>query len=220
MKILELRTVDGLCIARRVQLASSFRARCIGLLRQTSMPENEGLLLVPGGSIHTMGLRFAIDVVFLSRQMRVLGVAERVQPWRIAIAPRGTARVLELPAGRIAHTGLTIGTYLTVDAAPPDAGERVTIKVPRVRNVPCERSPIQFSLHLPFYRRCAGSVRAKCSAGGKRNQNPAALSARMRLSRSDDAERWNLMTPLFATPSPRMRRRVALTVAPSSSKSP
>jgi uncharacterized membrane protein (UPF0127 family) len=220
MKFLELHTADGCCIARRVKLACSFRARCVGLLSRTGVPEHEGLLLVPGGSIHTFGLRFAIDVVFLSRQMRVLGVAERVQPWRVVIAPRGTARVLELAAGRIAHTGLTAGTYLTVDAAPPDAGERTTIRMPRVRNAPCERSPIQFSLRLAFDRRCTGSIPARCSAGEHRNQNPAALSARIRLSRSDDAERWNLMTPLFATPSPRMRRRVALTVAPSSSKSP
>lgn len=224
MKTLELRTVDGRCIAHQVQMACSLRARCVGLLRHTEIPEHGGLLLVPGGSIHTLGMRFAIDVVFLSRQMRVLGVVERVPPWRVVIAPRGTARVLELAAGRIAATRLTTGTYLTVDAAPGDPSERQTIKLPRVRNAPCERSPIQFSLRLPIERRCTGSSEAKCSTGQERReesrQNPAALSARTRLSRSDDAERWKLMTPLLGTPSLRTRRRVALTVAPSSSKSP
>src|SRR5688572_8710970 len=52
------------------------------------------------------------------------------------------------------------------------------------------------------------------------HQNPAARSAFTRLSRNDDAERWNLIAPLFATPSFRIRRKVARTVASSSSKPP
>lgn len=213
MKTLELRTADGRCIAGHVHMACSFRSRCIGLLRQPSISEQAGLLLVPGGSIHTLGMRFTIDVVFLSRQMRVLELVERVPPWRVVIAPRGTARVLELTAGRIAATRLTIGTYLTVDAAPNPT-------IPRMRNAACERALIQFSLRLPFERRCTSSIEAKCSTGDKGPQNPAALSVRTRLSRSDDAERWKLSAPLLCAPSSRMRRKVAFTVAPSSSKSP
>jgi uncharacterized membrane protein (UPF0127 family) len=153
-------------------MACSFRARCIGLLRQANIPEHEGLLLVPGGSIHTLGMRFTIDVVFLSRQMRVLGLVERVPPWRLVIAPRGTARVLELAAGRIAATGLTTGTYLTVDSAPADPNERQTIKLPRMRNATCERTPIQFSLRLPSERRCTGPTEARCSAGERNVRIP------------------------------------------------
>lgn len=215
MKTLELRTADGRCIARHVHMACSFRSRCIGLLRQTNISEHGGLLLVPGGSIHTLGMRFPIDVVFLNRQMRVLGLAERMPPWRLVIAPRGTARVLELAAGKIAASRLTAGTYLTVDEAPADPSERPTIKLPRSPHTACERSPIQFSLRLPIDRRCTSSIEAKC-----RRQNPAALSARIRLSRKEDAERWKLIAPLFGMPSPRMRRKVAFTTAPSSSKSP
>lgn len=172
MKTLELRTADGRCIARHVHMACSFRSRCIGLLRQENIAEHGGLLLVPGGSVHTLGMRFAIDVVFLSRQMRVLGLAERVPPWRLVIAPRGTTRVLELAAGKIAATQLTTGTYLTVDVATVDPSERPTIKLPRSRGTACERTPIQFSLRLPIERRCTGSIEARCSAGGKEFRTP------------------------------------------------
>lgn len=172
MKTLELRTADGRCIARQVQMACSFRSRCIGLLREKAMPDHVGLLLVPGGSVHTLGMRFTIDVVFLSKQMRVLGLAERVPPWRLVIAPRGTARVLELAAGKIAATRLTTGTYLTVDSARADPSERPTIKVPRIRSTACERAPIQFSLRLPIERRCTGSIEARCSAGGGSVRTP------------------------------------------------
>lgn len=166
MKTLELRTADGRCIARHVRMACSFRTRCIGLLKNSGIPDQEGLLLVPGGSIHTLGMRFTIDVVFLNRQMRVLGLAERVPPWRIVIAPRGTGRVLELAAGKIAATQLTTGTYLIVDSTQ-DPNERPTSKLPRMRAVPCERMPIQFSLRLPLERRCTGSLEAQCSAGAR-----------------------------------------------------
>ena len=161
MKTLELRTADGRCVARHVRMACSFQSRCVGLLRQNVIPAHEGLLLVPGGSIHTLGMRCTIDVVFLSRQMRVVGLAERVPPWRIRVAPSGTRRVLELAAGQIAATKLSVGTYLLVESTPPDRSELPTVKLSRARQPVCERQPIQFTLRLPLERRCAG-VRSPC----------------------------------------------------------
>lgn len=149
MRTLELRTADGRCVARHVHMACSFRSRCIGLLRRPSIPEQEGLLFVPGSTVHTLGMRFNIDVVFLNRQMRVLGLAENVAPWRIVIAPKDTARVLELAAGRIATTRLTAGTYLIVDRPSHEPSDRATTKLPRTNHTPCQRAPIRFSLRLP-----------------------------------------------------------------------
>lgn len=175
MKTLELRTVDGRCVARRVRMACSFHSRCVGLLSKRTIPQEEGLLLMPGGSIHTLGMRFTIDVVFLNRQMRVVGLAEHVPPWRIRVAPSGTRRVLELAAGQISATRLTTGTYLIVDSTPAEPTDRSndpTIKSPRPPTAACSRLPIQFSLRLPPQRRCAVSLTAKCSrsdgTGGRR----------------------------------------------------
>jgi hypothetical protein len=150
MKTFELRTATGRCIARHVQLACSFRSRCLGLLSREAMPKGEGLLMVPGGSIHTLGMRFPIDVIFLNRQMRILGLAEHVRPWRVRVAPKGTRRVLELAAGQIAAHKLKQGIYLVVDSQPPN------------RTGPCEREPIQFSLRVPSQQHCGGPVRGKC----------------------------------------------------------
>lgn len=165
MRTVELRTATGRCIARHVQLACSFQSRCLGLLSRSIMPKEEGLLLIPGGSIHTLGMRFPIDVIFLNRQMRILGLAEGVRPWRIRVAPRGTRRVLELAAGQIAANRLACGIYLIIDTdtpSPPDRSERPTIKMPHVRIGACERRPIQFSLRLPLERRCGGGARETC----------------------------------------------------------
>lgn len=175
MKTFELRTATGRCIARHVHLACSFQSRCLGLLSRDAMRKEEGLLLIPGGSIHTLGMRFPIDVVFLNRQMRILGLSERVRPWRIRVAPKGTRRVLELAAGQIAAHGLKEGIYLIVDAETPDKRDNAmgpTSQLPHVRTGPCERRPIQFSLRPPVQEHCGGPVRATCIAKFKTQRSP------------------------------------------------
>src|SRR5687767_4145782 len=168
MKTFELRTATSRCIARHVYLACSFQSRCIGLLSRGAMRKEEGLLLIPGGSIHTLGMRFPIDVVFLNRQMRILGLCDNVRPWRIRVAPKGTRRVLELAAGQIAAHGLKQGIYLIVDAdsgGKRDNFTRPTIPLGHMCASPCERRPIQFSLRLPLRQHCSVPARAECAKG-------------------------------------------------------
>lgn len=95
-----------------VQVARTFRARAVGLLNRSSLQAEEALLFVPGGSIHTFGMRFAIDVVFLSVRMKVLRIAVHVPPWRVVIAPLGTRFVLELRAGRAHELRLEPGSAM------------------------------------------------------------------------------------------------------------
>jgi uncharacterized membrane protein (UPF0127 family) len=148
MKTVALRTVDGRWIARDVRMGCSLASRCLGLMRTKSLSEQQGLLLTPGRPVHTLGLRFAIDVVFLSRQMCVLALMPFVPPWSVRAAPPGTGRVLELAAGRIASVGLTPGTFLLVESSVDDEASQVTRPVVTT-GPPCERHPIRFSLRLP-----------------------------------------------------------------------
>lgn len=134
MKTIALRTAEGRFIAHEVRIAYSLAARLLALSRERSLPARAGLLLSPARGIHTLGMRFAVDVVFLSSQMRVLALASRVRPWRVLLAPRGTGRVLELAAGQIAATGLKAGTYIVVESNPSTR----------------QRAPITFSLRLPL----------------------------------------------------------------------
>lgn len=137
MKTIALRTAEGRFVAHEVRVACSLSARLRGLSRERSLPTRAGLLLMSARGVHTFGMRFAVDVVFLSRQMRVLGLAPLMPPWRMVLAPRGTGRVLELAAGQIAATRLQLGTFIVVESAQP----------------PKSREPIWFSLQLPMHRR-------------------------------------------------------------------
>ena len=87
-------------IAHHVATAFTFVSRLTGLLGRRELPLDHGLLLHPGGSVHTLGMRFPIDVLFLDRQGRILKIAHSLRPNRAVIAPRGTHAVLELAAGR------------------------------------------------------------------------------------------------------------------------
>lgn len=164
MKTLQLWTTDGKPIARQARPICTFRSRCARLLRNVRSDEQDALLVTPGGSVHTLGMRAAIDVVFLSRQMRVVGLAPNIPPWSFRRAPAGTGRVLELAAGRIEAIGLTPGTFVMVESAPEDEGPTVICRGVEVRapRASCQRLPIQFSLRLPLERRCAPCGGARC----------------------------------------------------------
>jgi uncharacterized membrane protein (UPF0127 family) len=58
--------------------------------------------ITPCGAVHTWGMRFPVDVLFLDSECRLLGARAVLRPWRIALAPAGTRSVLELPARRAA----------------------------------------------------------------------------------------------------------------------
>jgi uncharacterized membrane protein (UPF0127 family) len=62
-------------------------------------------------------MRFAIDAIFIDRAGRVVRVAERLPPWRFAIAAKGARDVLELPAGAAARAGTQAGDELQFEPA-------------------------------------------------------------------------------------------------------
>jgi uncharacterized membrane protein (UPF0127 family) len=95
-----------------VRVASTFLARFVGLMNRSSLAAEEGLLFVPGGSIHTLWMRFAIDVIFLDEQWKVLRIVAQVPPWRVVRSPRRTRYVLELAAGSAGRIVLKPGASL------------------------------------------------------------------------------------------------------------
>ena len=88
-------------VADRAVLADSSLKRLVGLLNRRHLEPGEGLVLVPGGTIHMFFMRTAIDVVFADRDGRVLKTATNVKPWRVVMAPRHTRYTIELPVGAL-----------------------------------------------------------------------------------------------------------------------
>jgi hypothetical protein len=82
-----------------VPVAATRRARLLGLALLAREAAGPGLLIPRCRSVHTFGMRFRLDVVFLDGAMNPVSVRRRVPPRRIALEHRARA-VLELPAGK------------------------------------------------------------------------------------------------------------------------
>jgi hypothetical protein len=83
-------------------------------LKHTSLPRGQGLWIVPCEGVHTFGMKFPIDVVFLDRRRKVLKIRQNMGRGRMAVCIWAHS-VLELPAGTIAATGTATGDQLEFD---------------------------------------------------------------------------------------------------------
>jgi uncharacterized protein len=104
---------DDAVVCERCVLADNPWTRLKGLLGRRSLDDGEGLLIRPTGSIHMFFMRFAIDAVFLDRDMRVLKVSSDLKPWRMA-AKKGAKQVLEIAAGEAGRRGVEPGQRLVL----------------------------------------------------------------------------------------------------------
>lgn len=92
-------------------VADTSALRRKGLLKHESLPAGDGLWIVPCEAVHTFGMRFAIDVLYLDRQRKVLKVREHLGPWRMSACLRAHS-ILEVPAGTAARTRTARGDEL------------------------------------------------------------------------------------------------------------
>lgn len=107
-----------------VEVACTGPERRTGLLRHRSLPDGEGLWIVPCEGVHTFGMKFPIDVLFLNQGLKVLKVRREMRPGRLALCLRGYS-VLELPAGTSARTGTVAGDQLDIQESEAGAGPSV-----------------------------------------------------------------------------------------------
>jgi uncharacterized membrane protein (UPF0127 family) len=107
-------------IAHCVDLADHGATRRKGLLGRDMLTAGEGLWIVPCEAVHTFGMRFPIDLVYLDRDKRVKKIRSAVPPLRIS-ACLSAHSVLELASGSIRSTGTQPGDILEFSAALPSS---------------------------------------------------------------------------------------------------
>jgi uncharacterized membrane protein (UPF0127 family) len=104
-------------VATSVELATTRRARRIGLLGRDHLDSDTAMVLAPCLAVHTAFMRFPIDIAFVDRRGRAVRLVRDLAPWRMAIAPRAYAAI-ELTAGALARHEVDVGDQLelvTVD---------------------------------------------------------------------------------------------------------
>ena len=105
------RADDHSCLIPRAARTGSWLERLRGLLGSPAPAADEALLIRPCSSVHTFFMGYAIDLIFLDRDWRVLKTVESLPPWRMAACPQA-AMVLELAGGSLGQLQLTRGTQL------------------------------------------------------------------------------------------------------------
>lgn len=115
LRLCRVRTASGTVLCERCEVADRPLARMRGLLGRSGLEPGSGMLLTPEPSVHMLFMRFPIDVVFLDREHKVVGVRHELRPWRAAGA-RGAYASLELPAGAAAAVGVEEGDVLVLEA--------------------------------------------------------------------------------------------------------
>jgi hypothetical protein len=113
-------------LGSRVTLAASWFSRLRGFLGRPEPLPGEGILLTPCNSIHTFGIQFDLDVLFLDEQGKVLKLIRGLRPWRFTRRVRQAEYVLEVPPGVIHQSGTHVGDLLTWwDPAPLPISDRI-----------------------------------------------------------------------------------------------
>ena len=103
-------------LATSLSVANTHWTRLRGLLglRSEDFPDGRGLWIVPCRGIHTLGMGFPIDVLYLDRTLTVVDIRTDVQPWRFAPIRAQASSVLELPSRTAAHTRTAVGDKIEI----------------------------------------------------------------------------------------------------------
>jgi uncharacterized membrane protein (UPF0127 family) len=105
-------------LGERVSIASTSLRRMVGLLGKPRLDPGAGLPIVPSQAIHTVAMHFAIDVIFLDRDWRVVALRRAMLPFRMTGLHWNAWCVLELPSGVIGKTSTAVGDQLEIRQLP------------------------------------------------------------------------------------------------------
>jgi len=104
-------------LATRLDMADSHWSRLRGLMATDPKEFSSGcgLWIVPCRGVHTLGMRFPIDVVYLDGDKKVLYLQAKLQPWRMAPVRLKAATVIELPSGTLDETHTEVGDSIEIE---------------------------------------------------------------------------------------------------------
>lgn len=93
-------------------MAEKFTSRLFGLMFKRDMPAGAGLMIPKCNWVHTLFMRFPLDIVYLNSDMSVCHIDEHVDPWRFCLPVLKASSVLELNAGSASDLELKKGDIL------------------------------------------------------------------------------------------------------------
>ena len=112
MKIINLS--KNTLLADKAGLANTFSKRLIGLLGQRSLEKGEGLILSPSNCIHSFFMRFKIDVIFLDKNGKIVGILPSFKPFHLSPIFFTAYLAIELPENTLKLTQTQVGDIIKI----------------------------------------------------------------------------------------------------------
>ena len=106
----------GCVLGEEIRSAVTFFLRLKGLIRTDGLATGEGLWISPCTGIHSFGMRFVFDALFLGPDRKVVGMYRRFRRNRMSRVFWDARGVLELPAGTIERTGTEVGDEIRFES--------------------------------------------------------------------------------------------------------
>jgi hypothetical protein len=110
--VIAVNRTKGKILGDRVGRAETFLRRLVGLLGRPRLSEGEGLWIAPCRSVHSFGMRYPIDVLFLDDQGQVIGAYPDFPPMRLTRFFPKAKGALELPQGALQRTSTARGDFV------------------------------------------------------------------------------------------------------------
>jgi uncharacterized protein len=101
-------------LANSLLVADTFLSSLLGLMGRRCLPVGQGLWINPCQSVHSMWMRFPIDVIFLSNQKSIIHMVESMKPFRLTKYVSESRSVIELPANTITTTQTQVGDRVEI----------------------------------------------------------------------------------------------------------
>ncbi len=116
-KLRVVNSTRGTLLGESIRVAETGLTRIVGLLGESELSPGDGLLIVPSQGVHTVGMRFAIDVAILDGQWNVIALKRDLRPFRMTGLFWKAAAVLELRSGALDSSSTSVGDALEFSAA-------------------------------------------------------------------------------------------------------
>jgi uncharacterized membrane protein (UPF0127 family) len=103
-------------LATALAVADGHWTRLRGLLGLSAddFRNGSGLWIVPCHGVHTLGMGFPIDVIYLDEGLKVVHVEQNLRPWRVAPVRMQATSVIELPSHTVRETGTGVGDRIEI----------------------------------------------------------------------------------------------------------
>ena len=107
-------TTRSTLVGDSIELANTSLTRMFGLLGRRGLDAGSGLWIRPSSGVHTFFMAFAIDVVGLDKELRVVRLWPNLIPYRLTSVSTKIRSVIELPSGTIQQTQTQLGDQIEI----------------------------------------------------------------------------------------------------------